>query len=116
MYARGQVDAALALVQRMGKDGVGLRSEQLALIIEAAARSGRLRDAACRAAIHALISATAVELVGMEVNDMRRVAAAVGGQQVRDRKGERERRERERRVIDETSPWPLSLSLYHVRH
>ena len=102
------MDAALALVQRMGKDGVGLRSEQLALIIEAAARSGRLRDAACRAAIHALISATAVELVGMEVNDMRRVAAAVGGQQVR----KRGREERE----SETSPWPLSLSHYHMRH
>ena len=80
---RGNVDAALALVPRMAADGVGLRSEQLTLILVAAARSGRLRDTACRAAVDALIATTAGELVGMEVAEMRRVVAAVGGLQVR---------------------------------
>ena len=76
---KGDIDAALALVQRMTEDNIFIRSEQLTLILESAARSHKLHDPVYKKRIHTLLNATAQDLLGMETGEMRRIVSALCG-------------------------------------
>lgn len=75
--ATGNTLHALSMIRTMHSRGIFPKSEQMALLIETAAKSGALQDHETRESLDSLISTLSTELLGMQFEEMQRLVVAL---------------------------------------